>query len=217
MAAKSLRIRKARKGIVGIEAAIVLIAFVIVAAALAFVTLNMGFYTTQKSKETMKTGLEEATSALEVDGSVIGAVNTTVKKVWAIAIPIKLSSGRNPVDLTKVAITVTTENKTVYLSVSSSDLKTGNEAGGEVFSNLDTTSGDGDEFLFIEYVGDHDNLVEVNEKWVLVIQLNHTSVLNAMLDAYSMISVEIKPATGAPLTVERIIPAQLSNDRVILA
>jgi len=43
----------AKKGIVGIEAAIVLIAFVIVAAALAFVAINMGMYTTQKSKEVM--------------------------------------------------------------------------------------------------------------------------------------------------------------------
>ncbi|MCE4604605.1 MAG: flagellin, partial [Aeropyrum sp.] len=46
----------------GIEAAIVLIAFVIVAAALAFVALNMGLFTTQKSKEVMQRGLEEATS-----------------------------------------------------------------------------------------------------------------------------------------------------------
>ncbi|MFZ8790675.1 MAG: archaellin/type IV pilin N-terminal domain-containing protein [Thermosphaera aggregans] len=41
----------AKKGIVGIEAAIVLIAFVIVATALAFVVMNMGMYTIQKSKE----------------------------------------------------------------------------------------------------------------------------------------------------------------------
>jgi len=47
-----------KKGIVGIEAAIVLIAFVIVAAALAFVVINMGMYTTQKSKEVMQQGLK---------------------------------------------------------------------------------------------------------------------------------------------------------------
>jgi len=43
------RIKDDRKGVVGIESAIVLIAFVIVAAALAFVVLNMGFSTTQKA------------------------------------------------------------------------------------------------------------------------------------------------------------------------
>ncbi|MGH2612893.1 MAG: archaellin/type IV pilin N-terminal domain-containing protein, partial [Rhabdochlamydiaceae bacterium] len=35
--------RRTRRGVMGIEAAIVMIAFVIVAAALAFVVLNMGF------------------------------------------------------------------------------------------------------------------------------------------------------------------------------
>ncbi|MEM3936184.1 MAG: archaellin/type IV pilin N-terminal domain-containing protein, partial [Ignisphaera sp.] len=59
------------RGIVGIEAAIVLIAFVVVAAALAFVALNMGFYTTQRSKEVMAQGLAQASSSLEVDGTVL--------------------------------------------------------------------------------------------------------------------------------------------------
>ena len=206
--------RKGLKGIVGIEAAIVLIAFVIVAAALAFVTLNMGFYTTQKSKETMKTGLEEATSALEVDGSVIGAVDTNHNAVWAVAIPLKLSSGRNPVDLTKVAITITTKNKTIYLSIPEGEentyIKT-NPTQSDVFGEVSNAK-----FVFVEYVGDGDSLVEVNEKWVLVIQLNETNVLGYMLPAYSIINVEIKPSTGAPLTVERMIPAQLSNSRVVL-
>ena len=95
-----------RRGIVGIEAAIVLIAFVIVAAALAFVALNMGLFTTQKSKEVMQRGLEEATSALEVDGSVIGRavdIDTTQGssdiRIDAIAVPIKVAPGREGVDL----------------------------------------------------------------------------------------------------------------------
>ena len=38
------------RGVIGVESAIVMIAFVIVAAALAFVVLNMGFSTTQRAK-----------------------------------------------------------------------------------------------------------------------------------------------------------------------
>jgi flagellin FlaB len=66
------------RGIVGIEAAIVLIAFVVVATALAFVVLNMGFYTTQRSKEVMGQGLAQASSALEIDGTVLAKVSGTV-------------------------------------------------------------------------------------------------------------------------------------------
>jgi len=86
------------KGIVGIEAAIVLIAFVIVAAALAFVVLNMGFYTTEKSQQAMSSGLEEASSALEVDGSVL-AYSVQGTYVNFTVIPLKVSSGGGSVDL----------------------------------------------------------------------------------------------------------------------
>jgi len=59
-----------RKGIVGIEAAIVLIAFVVIAAALSYVVINMGFFATQKTKETIAEGIAESTAALQLDGTV---------------------------------------------------------------------------------------------------------------------------------------------------
>jgi len=58
-----------RRGIVGIEAAIVLIAFVLVASALAFVVLNMGMFTTQKSKEIIARAYEESTRAIDIAGT----------------------------------------------------------------------------------------------------------------------------------------------------
>src|SRR3990172_9259175 len=64
--------RHTHRGIIGIESAIVLIAFVIVAAALAFVVLNMGFSTTQKAKTTIVSTLAEAGSSLEIEGKVNG-------------------------------------------------------------------------------------------------------------------------------------------------
>jgi len=101
--------RKSRKGITGIEAAIVMIAFVVVAAALAFVVLNMGMFTTQKAKEAIQTGLEGATSALQVDGSVSALVNSN-SEVDFIAVPIKLAPGKHAVDLgySKTTISVLT-------------------------------------------------------------------------------------------------------------
>ena len=89
---------RSRRGMVGIEAAIVLIAFVIVAAALAFVVLNMGFFTTQRSQQVISSGLSEASTSLEVDGSVL-AYSHSGSKVDYLAIPIKVSPGRDAVDL----------------------------------------------------------------------------------------------------------------------
>ena len=65
-----MRQLKNRKGIVGIEAAIVLIAFVVIAAALSYVVINMGFFATQKTKETIAEGIAESTAALQLDGTV---------------------------------------------------------------------------------------------------------------------------------------------------
>jgi flagellin FlaB len=99
------------KGIVGIEATIVLIAFVVVAAALAFVVLNMGFYTTQRSKEVMSQGLAQASSALEIDGTVLARVEG--QRLTCAVIPIRLSAGQKDVDLTpgKADIVVWVINK----------------------------------------------------------------------------------------------------------
>jgi len=81
------------RGIIGIESAIVLIAFVIVAAALAFVVLNMGFSTTQKAKTAIIAAVEEAGSSLEVSGKITGAGNIFENKLNSTNIPLKIVSG----------------------------------------------------------------------------------------------------------------------------
>ena len=48
----------------GVESAIILIAFVLVAAALAFVVINMGFSTAQKVKTTISSTMTTAGSSL---------------------------------------------------------------------------------------------------------------------------------------------------------
>jgi len=85
--------RHTHRGIIGIESAIVLIAFVIVAAALAFVVLNMGFSTTQKAKTAIIAAVEEAGSSLEVSGKITGAGNILENKLNSTNIPMKIVSG----------------------------------------------------------------------------------------------------------------------------
>ena len=91
------------RGIIGIESAIVLIAFVIVAAALAFVVLNMGFSTTQKAKTTIVSTLAEAGSSLEIEGKVIGSSYLPpggfASSLNATSIPIKIAGGGDSINL----------------------------------------------------------------------------------------------------------------------
>ena len=85
--------RHTHRGIIGIESAIVLIAFVIVAAALAFVVLNMGFSTTQKAKTSIIAAVEEAGSSLEVAGKITAAGWIARDSLNVTNIPIKIVSG----------------------------------------------------------------------------------------------------------------------------
>jgi len=80
---------KSRRGIVGLEAAIVLIAFVIVAAAFSFMVVNQGLFATQRGRVVIQEGLKQASTPLTIDGSVIVRTTTDGKAVGVIIIPVK--------------------------------------------------------------------------------------------------------------------------------
>ncbi len=105
--------RHTHRGIIGVESAIVLIAFVIVAAALAFVVLNMGFATTQKAKTTIISSLKEASSALEISGKVTAIANVPAGLVNATSIPIKVTAGGSTINLDNSTVSVKYLSNTV--------------------------------------------------------------------------------------------------------
>jgi flagellin FlaB len=65
------------KGITGLETAIILIAFVVVAAVFAYTALSAGLFSTQQAQEAVYSGLKEAQSSLELKGGVYASGNTT--------------------------------------------------------------------------------------------------------------------------------------------
>jgi flagellin FlaB len=212
----------AKKGIVGIEAAIVLIAFVIVAAALAFVVINMGMYTTQKSKEVMQQGLNEATTALEVDGSVLGYViettdedGTVVPGVQYIYIPLKVSPGQLAVDFSSSKIDIVINLPTgAYSKINNENPNSTmiNRVVGYI-ANLQFDYNITDTPVAKVYIiqGDSDSVLEPGEKFILVIGLPS----NKALKVYEKFTVEIRPLQGAPLIVERSVPPTLTVGELV--
>lgn len=65
------RLAEDQSGITGLETAIVLIAFVVVAAVFAFTVLTTGLFTSEKAKETALKGVSSAGGSLELIGSVV--------------------------------------------------------------------------------------------------------------------------------------------------
>ena len=204
---------KNRKGIVGVEAAIVLIAFLIIAAALSYVVINMGFYTTQKTKETMQTGLDESLTALQLDGVVTARTNATSSHILYVLVPVKLSAGRGAVDLSNssVVVSVYLPNATLMNIYQGANPSTTSVT----WDNLNTTLGlTNNQAKFAIYNDDGDSLLESNEKAFLLIRLNSTDA-ETMLGEYETIKIEVRTAKGSALTVVRTAPGGLAADSFV--
>jgi len=216
------RLFRNRRGIVGIEAAIVLIAFIIIAAALSYVVINMGFYTTQKTKETMQTGLEESLSALQLDGSVIGKTNGVGNIEWII-IPVKLSAGKGTLDLNNGSLIVSVYLPTATLLDIYVGVVRGEEYGTDIdilIGNLSRTIGmnTSDSAVFVTVNDDGDSALEPPEKAFLIIHLNETisetNIRHSIAD-YETFKIEVRGAKGAALTVVRTAPGGMARDSYI--
>ena len=70
------KIKRNQQGITGLETAIILIAFVIVASVFAYVVLSAGLFSAQKAKEAVHSGLQEVSSTMELKGNVLGKMET---------------------------------------------------------------------------------------------------------------------------------------------
>lgn len=70
------RIHRDQRGITGLETAIVLIAFVVVAAVFAFAVITTGLFSSEKAASTASSALGETSTTLLPKGAVIGQANT---------------------------------------------------------------------------------------------------------------------------------------------
>ena len=73
------RTARQEEGITGLETAIILIAFVVVATVFAFVGLTTGVFSAERGKESVFAGLQKARGTAELRGGVVlTAVGTVV-------------------------------------------------------------------------------------------------------------------------------------------
>ncbi len=203
------KLRKRSHGIVGIEAAIVLIAFVVIAAAFAYVVINMGFFAAQEAKSTIGNGINEATSALELDGFITAKTNSNSSVVY-LAIPLKLAVGQQQVDLAQ---------STVVVAVEGANFSLANIYGGGITSNVTSvadlmaavTSGPNASCFIYNSNVINGTVLSQNAKAYLVINLSDVYELSS----YDQVKVEIRTSRGAALMVQREIPGGIPSDQFV--
>jgi flagellin FlaB len=181
-----------------------LIAFVIVAAAFSFMVVNMGLFSTQRGRETIQQGISESGSPLILDGSII--LKAESHNVTAFMIPLKtLGVKYVPMKDNTTEITLRVETHTAIANAYGGiDNSVNPET--KTLDSLLTGMTATNSTLFI---GNSNGDTSLNsfEKGYLVFNL----AASDQAAEREHVFVEIRPETGAPLTIEFIVPPQLTS------
>ncbi len=185
---KGLNKSRDERGITGLETAIILIAFVVVASVFAYTVLSAGIFASQKGQEAVYAGLSEVRATMEVKGDVFAYGNTTTGNVTAVSFILTNTEKGQAIDLTPNP----TGGNTSVTVISYTDQN-------QHVSNLPWA---------VSWIGknDGDNLLNQDEQAVIRVDLSH---LTTSPGTYSTFTVEVKPVTGASLVLNRTLPARI--------
>ena len=173
-------------GITGLETAIVLIAFVVVATVFAFVVLTTGIFSSERGKETVFAGLAKARGTLEVRGGVV---------VTSAGAPLV-------VDDLQFAVATTAGGESVPMDPAATNNRT-------VIAYRDAATVDDDvTYTVTNIVGDTDTLLETGELHVISVSAVDFPDL-ATIDANERWTIEVQTPVGAVLDITRQMPAEL--------
>ncbi len=185
-----------QRGMTGLETAIILIAFVTVAAVFSYAVLSAGLFSAERGKETVYAGLAEAKSNLEMSGSVIIMADNVSNTATKILFTLKNAIAGTPIDLTECDGTANAENKCVISLLTANDY----------INNVKWT---------YEAIGraDDDALLESGEQFEITIDLNDLGddkSLTENLSCNDEFNFQVKPSLGSTITIQRTLPAGLS-------
>jgi flagellin FlaB len=187
-------LKRNERGITGLETAIILIAFVVVASVFAYTVLSAGIFSADKSKDAIYSGLEQARSTMELVGPVVAKDTDSDDTIDEIVLIVTNSLDGEPTNLT----TTTDADSDSVLS----DESTRNHT--LIISYIDLTQEVTDVAWTKTAVGknDSDNLLESGEKFEITVDVSNFS-----LGVSEEFTLEIKPARGSSMVIERTTPA----------
>lgn len=179
-----MSLKRKEDGFTGLEAAIVLIAFIVVAAVFSYVMLGAGFFTTQKSQETVYHAVGQSATNLEVSGPVVLLSNSAGTAYEWANFTLIMAAGGSPVDMSKVVYSVSTKDQLKELAYS------------DVSSAMRWHNANGN------------NLLERGE--ILEIGISNANGAS-YITPNQQFTIEVKPAVGSALPITRTAPLSIGN------
>jgi archaeal flagellin FlaB len=192
---RSLRIlNDGQKGITGLETAIILIAFVTVASVLGYSVLSAGIFSAEKGKAAVYQGLSQAQASMQVKGSVYA--NTLANAVDSVTFTLASVLNDETVDMTD-----TTGENTLVINYTDSNGATG--------TNLSWTAAQ-------IGGGNDDTNLDPNEQMQVVVDLSTVITPVQALGVYDSFTLQIIPAKGAAITLQRSLPTMITAGTIDL-
>jgi archaeal flagellin FlaB len=173
----------------GLEAAIVLIAFVVVASVFSYVILGAGFFTTQKSQETVYKAVEQASTNVQTVGSVIGIQSTGSTGINEIRFTLGLAAASQVVDLERMKIVFSTP------------------ATDPVTLSRGTTS-DRSTFTTKENGVTDITALKANQQVEIAFKIKP-------VQSYTRMYIEVRPVVGASIPFSVTVPATLDHTNIL--
>jgi flagellin FlaB len=177
------------RGITGLETAIILIAFVVVATIFAFVVLTTGVFSSERGKETVFAGLEKARGSMEVRGGVVVTATGTTLAVEDVQFAVATTAGGEPVPMNPVGV----NNRTVI-----------------AYRDNDVVDNDVT-YTVTNIVGDTDTLLEPGELKVVNVNVPTGVTPAPTLDPNERFTLEVQTPVGATLDITRQLPTELKT------
>ncbi len=182
------RLQKWQEGITGLETAIILIAFVIVASVFAYVVLSAGLFSSQKTKEAVNAGLQSTMSTVEIKSSIIAKMEGSV--VTHLYFCVGIPAAGSPIDFNPP----TTGNiSSLVISYIDSD---------HLIASVNWT------IEKLSHIND-DNLLDPNEIFQVDVVMPTSG--NVSVGPYDSFTLEIKPADGPVMSIERTVPGRVTQ------
>jgi flagellin FlaB len=183
------RAHREERGITGLETAIILIAFVVVATVFAFVVLTAGIFSSERGKETVYAGLQKARGTMEIRGGIVATATGSPLAVDDIFFTAATTASGESIPLNPLA----TNNRTVI-------------------AYRDATTVDNDvEYSAIPIVGDLDTLLEPGE--LMLVTIDRATGIDGppALDPNTRFTLEVQTPVGAVLDITRQLPTELAE------
>ncbi len=181
-----------QRGMTGLETAIILIAFVTVAAVFGYAVLSAGLFSAERAKETVYAGLQQAKANMELSGSVIvytdNATATDPARAKTVLFTVRNAIAGTPIDMTPNLVGAPGLNRCIISMVTADNYT----------NNINWS-------VAAIGVSDNDTLLESGEQFEITIDLTTFPAIHAN----DWFNIQVKPMLGSYMTIQRTLPAGL--------